>query len=62
MLEVWSVAVAKDDDVISHKVLRHLEDRTRDLRRQLRCMTLEAEILREALGKSKTRKPTLLVR
>ena len=56
------VAVAKDDAVTSNKVVRQLEDRIRELERALGRKTLEAEILREALDKSRVKKPTLLVR
>ncbi len=62
MLEGGSVAVAEDDDVTSNKVVRQLEDRIRELERQLGRKTLEAEILREALDKSQSKKPTLLAR
>lgn len=55
MLERGSVAVAEDDDVTSNKVVRQLEDRIRDLERQLGRKTLEAEILREALDKSQSK-------
>ena len=37
-------------------------DRIRELERQLGRKTLEAEILREALDKSRVKKPTLLAR
>ena len=59
MLEGGSVAVSEDDDVTSNKTVRHLEDRIRELERQLGRKTLEAEILREALEKSRLKKPTL---
>ena len=62
MLEGGSVAVSEDDDVTSNRVVRQLEDRIRELERQLGRKTLEAEILREALDKSRSRKPTLLAR
>ncbi|TDX18310.1 transposase [Rhodovulum visakhapatnamense] len=62
MLEGGSVAVSEDDDVTSNKVVRQLEERIRELERQLGRKTLEAEILREALDKSRTKKPTLLAR
>ena len=62
MLEGGSVAVTEDDDVTSNKVVRQMEDRIRELERQLGRKTLEAEILREALDKSRSRKPTLLAR
>jgi len=62
MLEGGSVAVTEDDDVISNKVVRQMEDRIRELERQLGRKTLEAEILREALDKSRSKKLTLLAR
>lgn len=62
MLEGGSVAVAEDDDVTSNKVVRQMEERIRDLERALGRKTLEAEILRDALDKSRSKKPTLLVR
>lgn len=62
MLEGGSVAVSEDDDVPSNKVVRQMEDRIRELERQLGRKTLEAEILREALDKSRSKKPTLLAR
>jgi transposase len=37
-----------------------MEDRIRELERQLGRKTLEVEILREALEKSRAKKPTLL--
>jgi transposase len=62
MLEGGSVAVSEDDDVTSNKVVRQREDRIRELERPLGRKTLEAEILREALDKSRSKKPTLLAR
>ena len=62
MLEGGSVAVSEDDNVTSNKVVRQLEDRVRELERQLGRKTLEAEILREALDKSRSKKLTLLAR
>lgn len=62
MLEGGSVAVAEDDDVTSNKVVRQLEDRILELERQLGRKTLEAEILREALARSQSKKPTWLAR
>ena len=55
MLEGGSVAVTEDDDVTSNKVVRQLEDRIRELERHLGRKTLEAEILREALDKSRSK-------
>ena len=62
MLEGGSVAVSADDDVTSNQVVRQMEDRIRELERQLGRKTLEVEILREALDKSRSKKPTLLAR
>ena len=62
MLEGGSVAVSEDDEVTSNKVVRQMEDRIRELERQLGRKTLEAEILREALDKSRSKKQTLLAR
>ena len=62
MLAGGSVAVREDDDVTANKVVRQLEDRIRELERQLGRKTLEAEILREALDKSRSKKPILLTR
>lgn len=62
MLEGGSVAVTEDDDVTSNRVVREMESRIRELERQLGRKTMEAEILREALDKSRIKKPTLLVR
>ena len=62
MLEGGSVAVTEDDNVTSNRVVREMESRIRELERQLGRKTLEAEILREALDKSRVKKPTLLVR
>ena len=58
MLEGGSVAVTEDDDVTSNRVVRRLEERVRELERHLGRKILEAEILREALDKSCSKKPT----
>lgn len=62
MLEGGSVDVTEDDDVTSNKIVRQMEDRIRELERHLGRKTLEAEILREALDRSRSKKPTLLAR
>ena len=62
MLEGGSVAVSEDDDVTSNKVVRQMEDRIRELERQLGRKTLKAEILHEALDKSRSKKQNLHVR
>lgn len=62
MLEGGSVAVTGDDDVTSNKTVRQMEDRIRELERQLGRKTLEVEILKEAVDRSRAKKPTLLVK
>jgi transposase len=60
MLEGGSIAVTGDDSVTSNKTVREMESRIRDLERQLGRKTLEVEILKEALDKSRSKKPTWL--
>lgn len=60
MLEGGSIAVTWDDSVTSNKTVREMEARIRELERQLGRKTLEVEILKEALDKSRSKKPTLL--
>ena len=60
MLEGGSVAVTGDDSVTSNKTVREMEARVRELERQLGRKTLEVEILKEALDKSRSKKLTLL--
>ena len=60
MLDGGSVAVAGDDDVTRNRMVRQMEERIRELERQLGRKTLEAEILREALEKAQSKKRTLL--
>lgn len=62
MLDGGAVAVSEDDDVTSNRTVRQMEERIRELERQLGRKTLEAEILREALDKARSKKPTLLAR
>lgn len=62
MLEGGAVAVSDDDNVTSNRHVRQLEERVRELERQLGRKTLENEILKEALVKSGAKKPTLLAR
>jgi transposase len=59
MLEGGSVAGTGDDEVTSNKAVRQMEDRIRELERQLGRKTLEVEILKEALARSRIKKPTL---
>ena len=60
MLEGGSIAVAEDDVVTGNKAVREMENRIRELERQLGRKTMEIEILKEALNKSQSKKPTLL--
>jgi len=60
MLEGGSIAVSGDDSVTSNKTVRDMETRIRELERQLGRKTMEVEILKEALDKSRLKKPTLL--
>ncbi len=53
MLEGGSVAVTGDDEVTSSKLVRQMEERIRELERQLGRKTLEVEILKEALDKAR---------
>ena len=61
MLEGGSVAVTGDDEVTSNKLVRQMDERIRELERQLGRKTLEVEILKEALDKARPKKPTWLV-
>jgi transposase len=53
MLEGGSVAVTGDVSVTSNKTVREMEVRVRELERQLARKTLDVEILKEALDKSR---------
>ena len=44
----------------SNRTVRQMEDRIRELERQLGRKTLEVEILKEALEKTRSKQPTLL--
>jgi transposase len=54
------VAVADDGEVTGNKTVRQMEERIRELERQLGRKTLEVEILKEALDKSRSKKQILL--
>lgn len=60
MLEGGSVAVTDDDDVTSNRVVRQMDERIRELERQLGRKTMEVEILKEALDKARPKKPMWL--
>lgn len=62
MTEGGAVAVQADDGVTGNGEVRRLEERVRELERQLGRKTLEVEILKEAIAKSRAKKPTLLAR
>lgn len=53
-------AVRADDEVVSAAETRRLEERVRELERQLGRKTLEVEILKEALERARAKKPVLL--
>ena len=59
MLEGGTIAVGSDDQVTANRNVRQLEERVRELERQLGRKTLEVEILKEALSKSQAKKPRL---
>lgn len=54
------MAVSGDDDVTSNKEVRQMAERIRELERQLGRKTLEVEILKEALDKTRSKKQILL--
>ena len=60
MLGGGAVAVSEDDDVTSNRAVRQMEERIRELERQLGRKTLEVEILKEALDKARSKKRTWL--
>jgi transposase len=60
MLDGGAVAVSEDDDVSSNRAARQMEERIRELERQLGRKTLEVEILKEALDKTPSKKRTWL--
>lgn len=60
MSEGGAAAVSADDGVTSNAEVRKLEERIRELERQLGRKTLEVEILKEAVAKSGAKKPILL--
>lgn len=56
MLDGGAVAVSEDDNVTSNRAVRQMEDRIRELERQLGRKTLEVEILKEALDKTRSKR------
>jgi transposase len=59
MTEGGAAAVESDEPVVGTSEMRRLEDRIRDLERLLGRKTMEIEILRAALAKSESKKPSL---
>ena len=53
-------ALSVDEGVVSVSEVRRLEERVRELERLLGRKTMEAEILKEALERSRFKRPTLL--
>jgi transposase len=62
MSEGGQEAVRADDDVVAASQVRRLEERVRELERQLGRKTMEVEIFKEALDLARAKKPTLLSR
>jgi transposase len=59
MTEGGAAAVGSDEPVVGSSEMRRLEDRIRGLERLLGRKTMEIEILREALAKVESKKPSL---
>jgi transposase len=59
MTEGGVAAVGSDEPVVGSSEVRRLEERVRELERMLGRKTMEVEILREALAKSESKKPSL---
>jgi transposase len=59
MTEGGAAAVGSDEPVARSSEVRRLEERVRELERMLGRKTMEVEILREALAKSESKKPSL---
>lgn len=60
MTEGGTLAIEADDRATGNQDVRKLEERFRELERLLGRKTMEVEILKEALAKSQSNKPTLL--
>src|SRR5215204_1651683 len=59
MTEGGAAAVGSDEPVVGSSQVRRLEERVRELERMLGRKTMEVEILKEALAKSESKKPSL---
>jgi transposase InsO family protein len=62
MIEGGHEAVRADEGVVAASEVRRLEERVRELERQLGRKSEELEILKEALDLARAKKPTLLSR
>ncbi len=59
LLEAGSIAMAADASVTGYKTVRAIETRIREPERHLGRNTMDLGILKEALDKSRVKKPTL---
>ena len=59
LTEGGAAAVGSDEPVVGSPEVRRLEERVRDLERLLGRKTMEVEILKDALAKSESKKPSL---
>ena len=59
MAEGGAAAVGSDESVVGSSEVRRLEERVRELERLLGRKTMEVEILKEALAKANSKKPSL---
>ena len=59
LTEGGAAAVGSDEPVVGSSEVRRLEERVRDHERLLGRKTMEVEILKEALAKSESKKPSL---
>lgn len=59
LTEGGAAAVGSDGPVVGSSEVRRLEERVRDLERLLGRKTMEVEILKEALARSESKKPSL---
>jgi transposase len=59
LTEGGAAAVGSDEPVVGSSEVRRLAERVRDLERLLGRKTMEVEILKEALARSESKKPSL---
>lgn len=60
MTEGGAIAADADEGVVGTTEVRRLEERVRELERLLGRKTMEVEILKDALAKSRAKEPSLL--